>query len=63
MGARVSIGSNDSGQFQLSVILEAFLPNVTPEQTQGAEDAEHQACPYSNATRGNIDVQVKIVDD
>jgi len=45
------------------VILEAFLPNVTPEQTQGAEDAEHQACPYSNATRGNIDVQVKIVDD
>lgn len=63
MGARVSIGSNDNGQFQLSVVLEVFLPNVTPEQAQGVADAEHQACPYSNATRGNIDVQVKVVED
>ena len=56
VGARVSIDSNDNGGFQLAVILEVFLLNVTPEQWPGVADAAHQVCSYSNVTRGNIAV-------
>ena len=63
VGARVSIGSNDNGGFQLAVVLEVSIPNVSLDQAQELADAAHQVCPYSNATRGNIDVQVTVVDD
>ena len=63
VGARVSIGSNDNGGFQLAVVLEVSIPNVSLDQAQELADAAHQVCPYSNATRGNIDVQVMVVDD
>lgn len=63
VGARVSIGSNDNGGFQLAVVLEVSIPNVSLDQAQELADAAHQVCPYSNATCGNIDVQVTVVDD
>lgn len=63
VGARVSIGSNDNGGFQLAVVLEVSIPNVSLDQAQELADAAHQVCPYSNATRGNIDVQVNVVED
>ena len=63
VGARVSIGSNHNGGFQLAVVLEVSIPNVSLDQAQELADAAHQVCPYSNATRGNIDVQVTVVDD
>ena len=52
VGARVSIGKAGEG-FGLAVTLEA----------QQLADAAHQVCPYSNATRGNIRVDVQVVDD
>jgi organic hydroperoxide reductase OsmC/OhrA len=33
------------------------------EEARALADAAHQVCPYSNATRGNIDVTVSVVDD
>lgn len=63
VGAQVSIGSNEQGGFMLSVHLEVTIPNMPHEQAQELADAAHQVCPYSNATRGNIDVTVTVSDD
>jgi lipoyl-dependent peroxiredoxin len=45
----------------LSVILEVSLPNADEAGAKALTDAAEQACPYSNAVRGNIDVQVVYV--
>ncbi|MDJ0396661.1 organic hydroperoxide resistance protein [Rhodococcus sp. G-MC3] len=63
VGARVGIGSNDSGGFGLEVTLEVTLPNIPHDEAQALADKAHQVCPYSNATRGNIDVTVTVTDD
>jgi osmotically inducible protein OsmC len=63
VGSRVHIGSNGNGGFQLAVELEVVIPNVPHEQAQALADAAHLVCPYSNATRGNIDVTVTVTDD
>jgi Ohr subfamily peroxiredoxin len=60
---RVGIGANDSGGFELMVGIEAELPGVDPEVARGLVAKAHQVCPYSNATRGNIDVSLDIVED
>jgi Ohr subfamily peroxiredoxin len=54
--ADVSINPNDAGGFQLSVRLEVALPALDAETAQQLVDRAHQVCPYSNATRGNIEV-------
>ncbi|MBU3061829.1 organic hydroperoxide resistance protein [Nocardia sp. NEAU-G5] len=63
VGAKVGIGSNDAGGFGLEVTLEVSLPHLSREEAQELADAAHQVCPYSNATRGNIPVQVLIAED
>ncbi|AMY23903.1 MULTISPECIES: organic hydroperoxide resistance protein [Nocardiaceae] len=63
VGARVDIGPNDQGGFQLAVTLEVTLPNLSRENAQALADKAHQVCPYSNATRGNIDVTVTVTED
>ncbi len=63
VGSRVHIGQNGQGGFQLAVELEVVLPGIPHEQAQALADAAHQVCPYSNATRGNIDVKVSVSDD
>lgn len=63
VGARVHIGSNGQGGYQLAVELEVVIPELPHEQAQQVADAAHQVCPYSNATRGNIDVTVTVSDD
>ncbi|KAJ1683082.1 hypothetical protein LUZ63_021698 [Rhynchospora breviuscula] len=63
VGSRVHIGPNGEGGFQLAVELEVVIPNLPHDQAQALADAAHQVCPYSNATRGNIDVTVTVTDD
>ena len=63
VGSRVGIGPNGQGGFGLAVELEVNLPGIDPETAQQLADAAHQVCPYSNATRGNIEVTVTVVDD
>jgi Ohr subfamily peroxiredoxin len=60
--ARVGIGANDSGGFGLQVELEAELPGVEPDVAKALVDKAHEVCPYSNATRGNVEVTLTIVD-
>jgi lipoyl-dependent peroxiredoxin len=56
----VGIGPNGQGGFQLAATIEAELPSVSPEEARELLDAAHQVCPYSNATRGNIDVNLSL---
>lgn len=55
--SEVSLSPDGKGGFVLSVALNVTLPSV--EDSAAAVDlvrAAHQVCPYSNATRGNVDV-------
>ena len=55
--SRVSLVSTDERGFTLAVQLEVTLPEVTDhEQAARLVAATHSVCPYSQATRGNIDV-------
>jgi osmotically inducible protein OsmC len=59
--ARVGIGANDAGGFQLQVELDVQLPDVDQEQATAIVSAAHQVCPFSNAVRGNVEVVVAVV--
>jgi Ohr subfamily peroxiredoxin len=63
VGSRVQIGPNGEGGFQLAVLLEVVIPGMEHDQAQALADAAHQVCPYSNATRGNIEVTVTVSED
>ncbi|MBD0324226.1 MAG: organic hydroperoxide resistance protein [Aldersonia sp.] len=63
VGAKVSLGPDDDGGFALAVELEVSLPHVDAGEARKLADKAHQVCPYSNATRGNIDVRVTVADD
>lgn len=56
--AQVGIGKDDDGGFGLTVALVAHLPGVPADQAGQLVAQAHQVCPYSKATRGNIDVTV-----
>lgn len=57
VSAHVSIGQNADGGFELAVKLEATLELDNAQALELVATA-HKVCPYSNATRGNIDVIV-----
>jgi lipoyl-dependent peroxiredoxin len=61
--ARVGIGPNDEGGFGLAVELEAELPGLSSEDGHRLLGEAHKVCPYSNATRGNVDVQLTLVEE
>jgi Ohr subfamily peroxiredoxin len=58
---RVSFNQVSEASFQLSAELNIHVPSVDLEKAQKMADAAHKGCPYSKATRGNIDVVVKAV--
>jgi osmotically inducible protein OsmC len=59
--AEVGLNANGSGGFALSVTLRVELPEDVPaEKGRELVEAAHQVCPYSNATRGNIPVELVI---
>jgi Ohr subfamily peroxiredoxin len=58
--AEVDLGTTD-GAYLLRARLNVHLPGLQPEVAQALVDAAHQICPYSRATRGNIDVAIQLV--
>ncbi|MEU5526728.1 organic hydroperoxide resistance protein [Micromonospora chersina] len=60
--AEVGIGPNGSGGYGLAVTLVVDLPAVERSAAQQLVEAAHQVCPYSNATRGNIEVTLTVRD-
>ncbi|MEH3159282.1 MAG: organic hydroperoxide resistance protein [Sphingomonas taxi] len=54
--ATVGIGPRAAGGFGITADLLVDLPGVDRDQAQALVDAAHQICPYSNATRNNVEV-------
>ena len=55
--SQVSLTATDDRRFVLGVVLDVTLPSVEdPAQAVALVEAAHRICPYSNATRGNIEV-------
>ena len=59
--AIVGIGKTETGGFGLDVDIEVKIPEIDRELAQKLIEQAHQVCPYSNATRGNIRVDIKLV--
>jgi Ohr subfamily peroxiredoxin len=57
--AHVGIGQIPGG-FGLDIDLHISLPGLDQTDAQSLVDAAHQVCPYSNATRGNVDVRLHV---
>ncbi|MGR6329918.1 organic hydroperoxide resistance protein [Sphingomonas sp. XXL09] len=60
VSAKVGIGPRPAGGFGITADLTVDLPGLDREQAQKLVEAAHQICPYSNATRGNVDVGLTI---
>ncbi|WP_190821466.1 organic hydroperoxide resistance protein [Saccharopolyspora pogona] len=58
--AQVGIGRNGDGGFGLSVGLVVDLPGVPREQAQELVNAADEVCPYSNAIRGNVEIELRV---
>jgi Ohr subfamily peroxiredoxin len=58
--ARVGIGRGTGTRFELCVELHVRLPEQDAEEAEQLARTAHEICPYSNATRNNIDVQIVI---
>ena len=58
--SRVGLGPTGRGGFTLSVSLDLHAPQLSAEQAADLMVRAHARCPYSNATRGNIDVQLTV---
>jgi osmotically inducible protein OsmC len=58
--AEVGIGPNGSGGFGLTVALAVELPGIEKSVADELVAQAHQVCPYSNATRGNIEVALRV---
>ena len=61
VSASVSIGANDAGGFQLAVELDVSVPALDRAAAEALVAKAHEVCPYSNATRGNIEVTLTVI--
>jgi len=59
--AKVAFGATGGGAFGLEVTLEVSVPKLELEDAERLVAKAHEVCPYSNATRGNIPVELVIV--
>jgi osmotically inducible protein OsmC len=59
--SRVSLVTTENRAYTVAVELHVSLPQITdPDQAARIVAAAHEVCPYSNATRGNIDVTLTV---
>ncbi len=59
--ATVGIGPRSEGGFGITAQLDVSLPGLDKAQARELVEKAHQVCPYSNATRNNVDVKLNVV--
>jgi Ohr subfamily peroxiredoxin len=57
---KVGIGPNETGGFEVAVDMDITVPNLDQAAAEKLVAEGHQVCPYSNATRGNIPVNLTV---
>ncbi|MGW0576988.1 Ohr family peroxiredoxin [Streptomyces sp. NPDC002920] len=60
VSSAVTLGANDRGGFELTVRLEVSVPALDVATTEDLIRITEQVCPYSNAVRGNVHVQITV---
>jgi Ohr subfamily peroxiredoxin len=64
VNAHISIGKTEDGDFQLAAVIEGYLPGVESVETgETLMNEAHVMCPFSRATRDNIDVTLNLLLD
>ncbi|KFF00771.1 organic hydroperoxide resistance protein [Chryseobacterium formosense] len=63
VNAKVSIGQIENGGFGLSAELEVNIPGISLEEAQSLTEKAHEICPYSNATRNNMEVKLNVTSN
>lgn len=63
VSAVVKLGKTEEDNLQLAVILDCYLPGVDVETGEKIVNEAHEVCPYSRATRDNIDVTLNLMVD
>ncbi len=61
--ATVKLGKTEEDELQLAVVLDSYLPGVDVEKGEELVNEAHEICPYSRATRDNIDVTLNLLLD
>ncbi len=61
--ATVKLGTLEDGNLQLGVILDSYIPGVDVEMGEKLVNEAHEICPYSRATRDNINVTLNLMLD
>lgn len=61
VSATVHLGSTEAGGFAIAVDLDVSLPNASRDEARRAVEQAHEVCPYSNATRNNVEVSLNVV--
>ncbi len=61
VSATVGIGPRSEGGFGITVSLDISLPGIARDRAEALVEKAHQVCPYSNATRGNVDVKLAVI--
>lgn len=59
--ATIGIGPRSEGGFGITAALAIALPGMDHAEAEALVHKAHQICPYSNATRGNVDVQLTVL--
>jgi len=54
------LGMQEGGAFNLALEIDVHVPNATNEEAQALVERAHEVCPYSNATRGNVEVTLGV---
>jgi lipoyl-dependent peroxiredoxin len=62
VSASIGIGPLDNGGFGLTAALVVYAPKLDKATAQSLTEAADKVCPYSNATRGNIEVDLSVVE-
>ncbi|WGK63777.1 organic hydroperoxide resistance protein [Croceiramulus getboli] len=61
--ATIGIGKDEEDHFLLEATLDVYIPTVGVEQGESLINEAHEVCPYSRATRDNIDVTLNLLLD
>jgi Ohr subfamily peroxiredoxin len=62
VSASIGIGPLADGGFGLTAALVVYAPALDHATARSLVEAAHKVCPYSNATRGNIEVTLSVVE-
>ena len=63
VNAKISIGQLENGGFGLAGELAVNVSKVSEEKAQDLVEKAHQICPYSNATRGNVEIKLIVTNN